>query len=250
MNGRLQFMNSPLIRNTFGRYNHQHHHHRPRHRLDSDQLPKCVQFDESSDSYRCFCGCFHIKTGGFVISGVELFFVFFYFLNSLLIMLQQKNNYEYDKGDRSSDYVYVAFIIIAVASGIALFTIFLTLVGLTRNIAACLVPHLIVQGISILCFLGLIVVGIIALITNSSFFYRLLNATPFNDFPGQMTVALPVESQVRVYGVLVMYTLSFFLECWFIVINYNCNRYFTERKTYMNYCLAYSTPLKTLNSAR
>ena len=68
MNGRLQIMNSPLMRNTFGRYHHSHHH-RQRQRLDSDQLPKCVQFDESSDNYRCFCGCFHIKTGGFCIAG-------------------------------------------------------------------------------------------------------------------------------------------------------------------------------------
>lgn len=91
------------------------------------------------------CSTLKFQKNSIIFLGVELFFVFFYFLNSLLIMLQQKNNYEYDKGDRSSDYVYVAFIIIAVASGIALFTIFLTLVGLTRNIAACLVPHLIVQ---------------------------------------------------------------------------------------------------------
>jgi len=237
------------MRNTFGRYHHSHHH-RQRQRLDSDQLPKCVQFDESSDNYRCFCGCFHIKTGGFCIAGIELLFVLFYFLNALVIMLQQKNNYEYDKGARSSDYVYIAFIITSIASGIALVTIFLMIIGLTKNIAACLIPHLFVQGIAILCFTGLIIVGIIAIITNSSFFYRLLNATPFNDFPGQMTVALPVESQIRVYAMLAMYVVSLFLESWFIVVTYNCNRYFTERKTYMKYCLAYSTPLKTLNSAR
>jgi hypothetical protein len=47
-----------------------------------------------------------------------------------------------------------------------------------------------------------------------------------------------------------VYLLSFLLELWFIVIIYNCNRYLNERRTYMNYCLAYSTPMKTLNSAR
>lgn len=60
-------------------------------------------------------------------------------------MLQQKNNYEYDKGARSSDYVYIAFIITSIASGIALVTIFLMIIGLTKNVAACLIPHLFVQ---------------------------------------------------------------------------------------------------------
>uniref|UniRef100_A0A914PVU3 Uncharacterized protein n=1 Tax=Panagrolaimus davidi TaxID=227884 RepID=A0A914PVU3_9BILA len=205
MNGRLQIIRSPLMRNTFGRHNEQkrqHHHHRQR--LDSDQLPKMVQFDESSDSYRCFCSCFHVKTGAFCIA----------------------------------------------ASGIALTTILLMIVGITRNTAAFLVPHLFVQGLSILCFLGLIIIGIIAFITDSNVFYRLLNAAPFSEFPGQITVALPVHAQIRIYVIFFMYIISFFLEAWFIVIIYNCNRYFTERKKYMSYCLAYSTPLKTLNSAR
>jgi hypothetical protein len=251
MNGRLQIIRSPLMRNTFGRHNEQkrqHHHHRQR--LDSDQLPKMVQFDESSDSYRCFCSCFHVKTGAFCIAGIELFLLLFYFLNSLLIMLQQKDGYGQETGFFSSDYVYVAFLITSIASGIALTTILLMIVGITRNTAAFLVPHLFVQGLSILCFLGLIIIGIIAFITDSNVFYRLLNAAPFSEFPGQITVALPVHAQIRIYVIFFMYIISFFLEAWFIVIIYNCNRYFTERKKYMSYCLAYSTPLKTLNSAR
>ena len=40
------------------------------------------------------------------------------------------------------------------------------------------------------------------------------------------------------------------LELWFIVVVYDCHRYLTERRSYMDYCLAYSTPMKTLHSAR
>ena len=64
-------------------------------------------------------------------------------------MLQQTNSYEYDKGDHSSDYVYVAFLITSIASAIALTTILIMIVGITRNIATCLVPHLFVQVIAV-----------------------------------------------------------------------------------------------------
>uniref|UniRef100_A0A7E4VEW9 MARVEL domain-containing protein n=1 Tax=Panagrellus redivivus TaxID=6233 RepID=A0A7E4VEW9_PANRE len=247
MNGRLQIMRSPLMRNNFGQHEE---HKRHRQRSDADQLPKSIQFDESSDNYRCLCSCFHIKTGGFIVAGVELFLILFFFLNALLIMLQQKNGYEYDKGEKSSDYVFVAFLITTIGCAIALLSALLMLIGLARNTASFLVPHLFVQGIAIVCFTGLVIVGIIAVVTELSVFYRLLNATPFNEFPGRSTVDLAIESKVRVYFILIMYAVALILEAWFIVITYNCNRYFTERKTYMTYCLAYSTPLKTLNSAR
>lgn len=89
-----------------------------------------------------------------------------------------------------------------------------------------------------------------ALCTENAFLYRIINATPFNDYPGQNTVALPIELNVRVYVILGLYLISLILESWFILIIYNCYRYFKERRTYMKYCLAYSTPMKTLNSAR
>lgn len=45
-----------------------------RRRSSDLPLPKSVQFDESSDKYRCLCGCFHVKTGAFCIAGL-LFYV-------------------------------------------------------------------------------------------------------------------------------------------------------------------------------
>ena len=45
---------------------------RPKRRRESSTygvLPRAVQFDESADQYRCFCGCFHVKTGAYLIAG-------------------------------------------------------------------------------------------------------------------------------------------------------------------------------------
>jgi len=222
-------------------------------RRSSDQLPKSVQFDESSDAYRCLCGCFHVKTGAFCIAGIELFLILFYFLNALLVLLQQKAAYD---GERANHWIgetrltQIAFVLTSVLLAIALSVVLLLLVGLSRNKASLLVPHIFVQAFAIVLFFALLVIGAIALYTDNALFYRLLNASPFNEYPGQNTVAFPIEITVRVYAVLAVYLLSFLLELWFIVIIYNCNRYLNERRTYMNYCLAYSTPMKTLNSAR
>lgn len=76
MNGRLQsVLRSPLMRN-----NHLNNlnnvggkHHR---RRSSEMLPKMVQFDESSEDYRCLCSCFHIKTGTLCIAGMLNHFIF------------------------------------------------------------------------------------------------------------------------------------------------------------------------------
>ncbi|CAK5031499.1 unnamed protein product [Meloidogyne enterolobii] len=103
---------------------------------------------------------------------------------------------------------------------------------------------------ALFCLFFLLIIGTIALFTDFALFYRLLNIIPFNEFPGQSTVALSAESLARVYAFLFLYFLTFLLQFWFIKIIYNCNRYFAERNNYMLYCLAYSTPLKTLNSAR
>lgn len=79
------------------------------------------------------------------ISGVQFVLIFSYFLNSLLVLLQQKHSYEYKRGDHRSDYVQVAFIITSIALGIALASLLFMVIGLSRNIAAFLVPHLFVQ---------------------------------------------------------------------------------------------------------
>lgn len=107
MNGRLyNLVRSPLnskklFNNNFvnqsssplQKYNKNHHNrhykrgsrassssmHASLRRQSSDTpLPKPIQFDESSDEYRCLCGCFHVKTGAFCIAG-KLFF------NSIII---------------------------------------------------------------------------------------------------------------------------------------------------------------------
>ena len=80
-----------------------------------------------------------------VYLGIEIFLIFFYLLNSLLVLLQQKNSYDYERGDRTSDYVAIAFIITSVALGIAMTAVLLMLLGLARNISGLLIPHLIIQ---------------------------------------------------------------------------------------------------------
>uniref|UniRef100_A0A915NL91 Uncharacterized protein n=1 Tax=Meloidogyne floridensis TaxID=298350 RepID=A0A915NL91_9BILA len=193
---------------------------RPKRRNSSECLPRPVQFDESSEQYRCFCGCFHIKTGAYLICFIEIFLILIFFLNSLLVLLQQKE--DLDRQQRLS--FWHSNYILKDASSNKCFALF--------------------------CLFFLLIIGTIALFTDFALFYRLLNIIPFNEFPGQSTVALSAESLARVYAFLFLYFLTFLLQFWFIKIIYNCNRYFAERNNYMRYCLAYSTPLKTLNSAR
>jgi hypothetical protein len=101
--------------------------------------------------------------------------------------------------------------------------------------------------VSILAFLLLLICGIVAFMTDTTIFYRLLNAAPFNEHPGRSTVALDTGTNVRIYVVLAIYLICLILQCWFILIIYNCYRYLTERRAYMRYCQAYSTPMKTLS---
>ena len=63
MNGRLHI---PLRNNIPPGQNR----NRSRRQDSVDGLPKSVQFDESSDEYRCLCGIFHIKTGAYCIAGI------------------------------------------------------------------------------------------------------------------------------------------------------------------------------------
>ncbi|KAF7637914.1 Lysosomal-associated transmembrane protein [Meloidogyne graminicola] len=215
-------------------------------------LPRPIQFDESSDNYRCFFNCFHIKTGSYLIAFIEIFLILIYFLNSLLILLQQKE--DLDKQQKYnywySNYVKKAFLIESICLGFSLILILILLFGLKKNYSILLIPHLIIQFFALFCLFLLILIGIIALFTNLSLFYRLLNIISFNEFPGQSTILLSSELLFRVYAFLILYLINFLLEIWFIKIIYNCYRYFIERNNYMRYCLAYSTPLKTLNSFR
>lgn len=58
MNGRV--MRAVLVRNQDA------------NGIVSDTVPKSVQFDESSEHYRCLCSCFHIKTGALIVTGKRI----------------------------------------------------------------------------------------------------------------------------------------------------------------------------------
>jgi hypothetical protein len=77
---------------------------------------------------------------------------------------------------------------------------------------------------ALFCLFFLLVVGTVAVCTDLAVCYRLLNVAPFNEYPGQSTVALSAETMARVYVFLGLYFVSFLLECWFLRIIYNCNR--------------------------
>ena len=159
-------MRSPLMRNSYAnnyqppphnngsQQQHRHHHHHRhtdnRRRSSESNLPKSVQFDESSDAYRCLCGCFHVKTGAYCIAGIEILLIFCYFLNALLVLLQQKHAYGHERTGHKDfgygyDFVQVAFVISSVSLAIALASVLLMIVGLSRNTASFLLPHIIVQ---------------------------------------------------------------------------------------------------------
>jgi hypothetical protein len=57
--------------------------------------------------------------------------------------------------------------------------------GVMRNIAGLLWCHLIMQFLVIPVLLALLVVGLIAILTQSAICYRILNAVPFNEYPGE-----------------------------------------------------------------
>lgn len=81
------------------------------------------------------------------------------------------------------------------------------------------------QCISLLCLCLLLIIGTIALATDLASAYRLINIVPFNDFPQQSTVAFSAETYARVYAFMGLYLATFVLECWFVRIIYNCNRW-------------------------
>uniref|UniRef100_A0A914RE52 Uncharacterized protein n=1 Tax=Parascaris equorum TaxID=6256 RepID=A0A914RE52_PAREQ len=60
--------------------------------MTTNSVPKSVQFDESSDDYRCLCNCFHVKTGTLFV-GVEIVMLIFFFVNTLLVYTMQDNGH-------------------------------------------------------------------------------------------------------------------------------------------------------------
>uniref|UniRef100_A0AC35TPG7 Innexin n=1 Tax=Rhabditophanes sp. KR3021 TaxID=114890 RepID=A0AC35TPG7_9BILA len=210
-----------------------------------DTVPKPVQFDESNDHYRCMCGCLHVKTGAFFILAVEVFIILIFLTNSSLVYIQQ--NTPNPNENSTAEYVFASFTTSMVAFGVAIIVLFLAFIGIAKSIAGLLIPHIVVQSISLICFLALLICGVVAICTDSALFYRLLHAAPFDDHPKNNSVALSSDTLARIYTTLAGYLIAFGLQIWFIIVINNCYKYFNERNSYMNYCLAYSTPMKTLN---
>uniref|UniRef100_A0A1I7SKI0 CASP-like protein n=1 Tax=Bursaphelenchus xylophilus TaxID=6326 RepID=A0A1I7SKI0_BURXY len=76
---------------------------------------------------------------------LEFFLILFFFINSFLVSLQQKESYHYKQGDKTSDYVHVAFIITAACSALATICVLLMVIGVMKNVGGLLIPHMIIQ---------------------------------------------------------------------------------------------------------
>ncbi|EFO19399.1 hypothetical protein LOAG_09092 [Loa loa] len=211
----------------------------------TDTMPKSVHFNESCENYRCFCNCFHIKTGALIVAGTELLMILIFLINSLLIIVEHDTEYEKITGTCDS-YVMQSFSVSMIGIGLSFLAVVLLFVGLIRNIAAFLIPHLIVQIIVVLILAFGLSCGIIAFSTNTTIFYRLMNAASFKEHPGTSTVALDAQTTARFITIFILYLICLILQCWYVMIIHNCYRYLKERCRYMHYCLAFSTPMQTL----
>ncbi|KAK6109875.1 putative integral membrane protein [Brugia pahangi] len=211
----------------------------------TDPMPKTIQFNESCENYRCLCNCFHIKTGALIVAGTELLMLLIFLINSLFIIAKHDTEYEKITGACDS-YVMQSSFISMICIAISFLAVLLLFVGLIRNIAAFLIPHLIVQIIVVLILAFGLTCGIIAFSTNIRIFYRLMNAVSFKEYPGTSTVALDAEIIARFITIFILYLICLILQCWYLMIIHNCYCYLKERCRYMHYCLAFSTPMQTL----
>ncbi|CAI5455898.1 unnamed protein product [Caenorhabditis angaria] len=212
-----------------------------------DHVPRSIQFDESSEEYRCLCNCFHVKTAAFIIGCVHILMILFFLIYSLFVYFQHDGRLQHARGVKEN-YVFGSFLAEMIGLGLGLFAVFLLFIALSRNSALLVIPHIVMQVIAIIAFILVLISGIIALSTDSAVFYRFLNAAPFIEHPNNNTVALDTGTMIRIYSMLFIYAFSLALEFWFILVIYNCNRYLDERSAYMKYCLAFSTPMKTLSA--
>uniref|UniRef100_A0A8R1Y048 Uncharacterized protein n=1 Tax=Onchocerca volvulus TaxID=6282 RepID=A0A8R1Y048_ONCVO len=211
----------------------------------TDTLPKSMQFNESSENYRCFCNCFHIKTGALIVAGTELLMLLIFLINSLVIIVE--HDIKYDKVAGTCDsYVIKSFAASIVCIALSFLAVLLLFAGIIRNTATFLIPHLIVQIIVVLLLAFGLTCGIIAFSTNSTIFYRLMSAASFDENPGTSTVALDARTTARFITIFILYFICLILQCWYVMIIHNCYHYLKERSRYMHYCLKFSTPMKTL----
>uniref|UniRef100_A0A0R3S1R4 Lysosomal-associated transmembrane protein 4A n=1 Tax=Elaeophora elaphi TaxID=1147741 RepID=A0A0R3S1R4_9BILA len=211
----------------------------------TDMMPKSVQFNKSCENYRCLCNCFHIKTGAFIVAGTELLMLLIFLINSLVIIAQDDTEYEKITGTCDS-YVMQSFSVSMIGIGLSFLAVLLLFIGLIRNTAALLIPHLITQMIVVLILVFGLSCGIIAFSTNTTLFYRLMNAASFKEHPRTTTVALDTETTARFITIFILNLICLMLQCWYIMIIHNCYCYLKERCRYMHYCLAFSTPMQTL----
>ncbi|VBB32802.1 unnamed protein product [Acanthocheilonema viteae] len=195
-----------------------------------DTVPKSMQFNESCEKYRCLCNCFHIKTGALIVAGTELLMLLIFLINSLLIIVEENSEYEKITGTFDK-YVMQSFFASIIGIGVSFLAVVLLFIGLIRNIAAFLIPHLITQVIVMIMLTFGLTCGIIAFTTNTTIFYRLMNAAPFKEHPGTTTVALNTQTTARFITIFILYLICLILQ---------------ERCRYMHYCLAFSTPMQTL----
>lgn len=102
----------------------------------------------------------------------------------------------------------------------------------------------------IVCIIALVcalVSGIVALVTDRTICYRLLNATPFTAAIDSNTVSLGYGDKVHMYATLAVYTALFIEQLWMLIVIYRCYCHLIERREYMMYCFEYSTPLRTVH---
>ncbi|EYB97181.1 hypothetical protein Y032_0142g2281 [Ancylostoma ceylanicum] len=154
-----------------------------------EHVPRSIQFDESSEEYRCLCNCFHVKTGAYLIGAVHVLMILFFLIYSLLVYFQHDGRLQDARGVKEN-YVFASFLAEMIGLGFGSFAVFLLFIGLSRNQALLLIPHIVVQVVAAICFVLVLVSGMVAIATDSAVFYRLINAAPFMEHPSHSTVAL------------------------------------------------------------
>ncbi|KHJ99181.1 hypothetical protein OESDEN_00843 [Oesophagostomum dentatum] len=158
-------------------------------------MPRSIQFDESSEEYRCLCNCFHVKTGAYLIGVIHIFMILFFLIHSLIVYLQHDGRLQDARGVKEN-YVFGSFLAEMVGLSCGFLAVLLLFVGLSRNQALLLIPHIIVQVLAVICFALVLVSGMIAVTTDSAVFYRLINAAPFMEHPSHSTVALDTDETI------------------------------------------------------
>ena len=142
---------------------------------------------------------------------------------------------------------------------LAFLGVLLLFCGLHRRSPYLLIPHIVMQVswqlfprhhfqfVAIVALLVALISALLALLTSSSIFYRLLNATPFTAITSENTVDLSTDDAAHVYATIAAYAALLLVELLFLVVIYRCYTHLHERRQYMQYCFEYSTPLRTVH---